>query len=106
NGFFSRQFSVFFKYEFKSLTLRFDDHRTILIRKAAQPDLFVKEASDADVSSEIDIILDSPDERPNPFRLKATTSVPPLNRSLPFIEPAGLDMWLDENTDELLSTAE
>jgi hypothetical protein len=40
------------------------------------------------------------------FRLKLPEGLPPLNRYLAFMEPVGPDAWIDENTDEVVSTAD
>jgi hypothetical protein len=105
NAFFAARFGLFFKYQFRSVLLHFDNQETIEIRKGASADLFSPKSKEP---QEIEIGLFSVREAPldSPFRIDAAGSLPALNRILPFIEPAGVDMWLDENNDELLSTNE
>jgi len=103
NAFFSRHFYLFFKYQFRALTLFFDNRETVEIRNDGQPELFADKAKEG---RELQILLKSPTGPVDPFRLTLTQGIPNLNRYLPFLEPAGLDTWLDENDDEMISTAE
>ena len=103
NAFFTRQFHVFFKYYFKSLTLHFDNHESVEIRKEGPPDLFTEKAKEI---GEIQIILQSTVRPVDPFKLQSSDGIPTLNRYLPFLEPAGGDAWFDENASDVISTSE
>ena len=105
NAFFAGRFGIFFKYQFRNMMLQFDNLERVEIRKGDSPDLFPQNTKEP---QEIEIALESSNavEVNPPFRIDTTTSFPALNRILPFIEPAGVDIWFDENIDEYLSTNE
>jgi predicted ATP-dependent endonuclease of OLD family len=103
SAFFSRQFITFFKYQFKTLVLQFDNRESVEIRKEQAPNLFPEKATEPE---EVQIVLISPSIKTEPFKINSGESFPRLNRFLSFIEPAGLDTWIDENVDEVISTRE
>jgi hypothetical protein len=84
--------------------LHFANREVVEIRKEGVPDLFAKRVKEA---GEIQILLQSTvGPTVEPFRFVPNNEIPPLNRYLPFIEPAGGDAWIDENFDEVISTSE
>jgi predicted ATP-binding protein involved in virulence len=104
SSFFSGQFSIFFKHSFDKVFLRFDNSETIAITKIVSADLFEKQPEKA--RPLIEIGLDTPNGRTETITLNQAETVPDFSRYLPFIEPAGPDMWLDENAEEILTTQE
>jgi hypothetical protein len=105
NAFFSGQFSIFFKHNFAKVFLRFDNSETIIITKSRGADLFEKQVEKARPPT-IEIGLYTPNGRTEQITLNQTETIPDFSRFLPFIIPAGPDMWLDENADEILTTQE
>ena len=107
NAFFSRQFEVFFKYQFTTFSLQFDDHQSVQITRGGQPQLFAEPQRQKDSSVEVSISLTTPGTRFEPFHVKTLSDVlPALNRLLPFLEPAGPFTWFDERSGELVSTTD
>jgi predicted ATPase len=101
NAFFSSRFTLFFKYQFHAMLLEFADHVSVEVRKLSDPDLFTSKTPQR---VQIAVLPPSP-EQPN-YILDTAEGLPPLNRFLPFLEPAGFDTWYDENTNLVLSTPE
>lgn len=106
NAFFSGQYSAFFKYQFKSLILKFDNMNTVIVRKEARCTLFDKGKDAGGLIEDVRISRSSGSEQFGSFLLKLEDSTPPLSRALPFIAPAGPDLWFDANLDEVVSTRE
>jgi hypothetical protein len=103
NAFFNKQFSSFSKYQFRTFTLQFDNQESVVIRNDGPPDLFAEPRKD---QRDILISLLSQIRSVDVFRLKLPEGLPPLSRYLAFMEPVGPDTWIDENTDEVMSTAD
>lgn len=106
NAFFSGQYTAFFKYHFRSLSLKFDNMNTVVVRKEARRTLFDKGKEPGVLIEDVRISLSSVSAQFPTFVLKPEDSTPPLSRVLPFVAPAGPDLWFDENLDEVVSTRE
>jgi energy-coupling factor transporter ATP-binding protein EcfA2 len=105
NAFFTGQFAIYFKHNFSKVYFRFDNSETISISKRGSADLFEKK-SEKERPSFIDIGLDTPNGGHEFFSLSPRETVPEFARYLPFIEPAGPDLWMDDNAEEFISTKE
>jgi hypothetical protein len=103
HAFFSRHFYIFFKYQFKTMTLHFDTRESIEIRKEGAPDLFIDKAKD---SPELSFIVHSSTRPNDAFKYKSSDAPAKLNRYLPFLHQAGPDTWFDENEEEIIPAAE
>src|SRR5260370_708182 len=107
NAFFSKQFGPFFKYQYKNILLAFDTGAEIEISKSSEGRTQAGKKSYGEGSTEIYFKLRSREEdNREQFKLSASTIGINFNRILPFIEPAGQELWLDENAGEIISSVE
>src|SRR5580704_5478404 len=109
DAFFSGEFFTFFKYNFKSLLLQFDNREAVEIRRDGPPSLFDekdKEKEKEQEASEIEILLQSPMRKGDRSKFKWKDTIPALNRFVGFLRSAGPDQWYDDNTDTLITTKE
>src|SRR5262249_5091986 len=86
----------------------FDNGDIVEILKPDSRDLFgSKESKSDEASSVIEVRrVSSSTSAPDSFKISSTQAVPPLNRYLSFLVPAGPDSWYDTDDDEVVTTAE
>jgi hypothetical protein len=108
HAFFSRQFSAFFKYQFQKLTLSFDNRDQIEIRKSsAAPELFPDASSNEPSEEAVYVALESATQpQQQPHRITVASAAPAFHRYLPFLSPNGVDSWVDDNSNEIISSHE
>ena len=116
NAFFSKQFSPFFKYQYKNIVLVFNSGEEIEISKSSEGRISKssegksqagKRRLSAERTSEVYFrLLSKKEDSKEEFRLLPSTIGVNFNRILPFIEPAGEELWLDENEGEVISSEE
>ncbi len=94
---------MFFKYQFQSFTLTFDTKEGIKIYKPDDPTLFPDKAEKDPDGIYIEAIPATDDRQP--FYIQTAAVSRALNQILPFLEPAGPDLWLDNNLEDIVPTS-
>jgi hypothetical protein len=98
---------LLFKYHFRSLRLHFSGNELVEIRRSEVGDLFSSRTKEPQTKDPAEIqiaLLSSAEAQEIPFVITEMEALPPLNRHLPFLSPAGYDAWYDDNLDEVIST--
>jgi predicted ATP-binding protein involved in virulence len=106
NSFFSESYTAFFKYQFTKLTLYFENDQRFEINKSVHVSTTPGKKPPHLELEELTISLFSQNSRPKSFQVLASESSPQLNRFLPFLEPVGPDLWLDETDGEVMTSSE
>jgi predicted ATP-binding protein involved in virulence len=108
NAFFSLKFEVFQKYNYSQFTLIFDNGERIEIKKVLEPDMFDKAAPQVVRAEPVVIITSnkSPGENYRVPLVSRNRRGGDLDEVFPFLDAVGPDAWLDNRTNEILTTAE